>query len=835
MLTIQKAGFAVLAALAVLVTSIIFLSPQPIYLTGAGATHFINCSGTGQTLSSAGDVYILNDTCQVNVTALNIGADNITVDCAGFSIIGNDTIGTYGIEAVYRKNITVKNCNITHYQFGVIFDSTSSSLINNTYADGYYSTTPCDEIYDPETCDTVSGCSGEYTDGSCSGTPSGNPCWGLDEKVCELSESCVWNSAHDLTCAYCAVKESSCTRSDGSERSCNRDIACRYDRDCNACIDGGGISTPCEENFDQESCLADGCDWTEGYFTCTGDSSCANQLSCSAFYLNMGENLTMRNTSATGANGLVASNTFNLNSDVSNYYNDHMCIYQWIAQGSTFTRQNLSSGYIGFHNAYYGYNLTIDNSTIGLHPSGFNDYAVEVYGGNNFRLTNSVINGSAGTALNIMSQSNSTLENLTMNANTAYVIYAYDVHDNILKNLKLTSITGMALLWFLSDNSTMSNINAISTLAGRPVMLQLSDDNNLSNIRIASNGTGGYDALSFSQSYNNIMSSMSVWANTSNSLYMYSSANNTFTDINFTSAQARGAYIYDSRNNVFTRVNLIGSYFGTATTYLYSNSNNNTFADGLISGGGAYRAIYIEIYNYNNTFRNNTITNATIDLVAVSSQSTGNTFCLNNFTDVGSPGKYINAYSNVSLNCTPFSCYQETANVSNSCGGLGTGNYLFGNYEDEYNGLYAHFFVNYTKPSWASNSSIWRVRHGLLPSYDISLPASCFNQAPLQLRILSTWEVIKQTQPQCFNGTDWMNIGNNSSYDSGTGTQECGIEENTTNLVDGDWNTSANWVPGIVGLCGNVWADENPSEDTNYSKIYEEAMVWVSKNQGNIH
>lgn len=71
---------------------------------------------------------------------VQIGADNITLDCAGHSIIGNITGGTYyGFKGIYsygRNNVKIENCRVTSFVTGYYFDNTNSStLLNNTALD----------------------------------------------------------------------------------------------------------------------------------------------------------------------------------------------------------------------------------------------------------------------------------------------------------------------------------------------------------------------------------------------------------------------------------------------------------------------------------------------------------------------------------------------------------------------------------------------------------------------------------------------------------------------------------------------------------------------------
>lgn len=160
-------------------------------------------------------------------------------------------------------------------------------------------------------------------------------------------------------------------------------------------------------------------------------------------------------------------------------------------------------------------------------------------------------------------------------------------------------------------------------------------------------------------------------------------------------------------------------------------------------------------------------------------------------------------------------CYQETATRSTDCGGLSTGAYSTG-WESAYS---AWFYANYTKPQGALSNSLWQVKHGSLAAYNISGGnfTECFDQnSILQLRIYSHDEgsssLPQTTQPQCYNGTTWLNIGR---YDDASHTGY-GFTSNTDSMNDGSWDTQVK--PGAP----NRWLGSNPSS----SSIYEEAMWW---------
>lgn len=84
-------------------------------------------------------------------------------------------------------------------------------------------------------------------------------------------------------------------------------------------------------------------------------------------------------------------------------------------------------------------------------------------------------------------------------------------------------------------------------------------------------------------------------------------------------------------------------------------------------------------------------------------------------------------------------CRQEWANKSETCGALSTGIYSFsnalndGNWNTEQDS-YGDWFMNYTKPNGALNTSVWEVKDGDA-RVNVSLPSSCWSNNPLQFRV----------------------------------------------------------------------------------------------------
>lgn len=75
----------------------------------------LNCSQ----LSIANAAYAMTSSIAVNgATCLNITAANVTLDCNGHSITGNNSTGAYGI-ITSAANTTIRNCNVSNFGYGI--------------------------------------------------------------------------------------------------------------------------------------------------------------------------------------------------------------------------------------------------------------------------------------------------------------------------------------------------------------------------------------------------------------------------------------------------------------------------------------------------------------------------------------------------------------------------------------------------------------------------------------------------------------------------------------------------------------------------------------------
>ncbi len=87
-------------------------------------------------LSTSGGSYALTQNVNSSATCIDIRADNIILDCQGYTMTGNGTSTSnqgyfYGINITKRKNITVRNCTITNYTRGIYLNDTNLSFFSN--------------------------------------------------------------------------------------------------------------------------------------------------------------------------------------------------------------------------------------------------------------------------------------------------------------------------------------------------------------------------------------------------------------------------------------------------------------------------------------------------------------------------------------------------------------------------------------------------------------------------------------------------------------------------------------------------------------------------------
>lgn len=162
-------------------------------------------------------------------------------------------------------------------------------------------------------------------------------------------------------------------------------------------------------------------------------------------------------------------------------------------------------------------------------------------------------------------------------------------------------------------------------------------------------------------------------------------------------------------------------------------------------------------------------------------------------------------------------CYQETANATSECGGLDTGTYateIIGTGDNNGDGVVT--YINYTKPTGATSSSIWSTL-GASETTDIvnnSIPISCWNydSSTLMLRITGLKENMASNPVaiECYNGT-WYQISRSTTMPS------VGAGVSNTVAYDADWATCVQYY---------AFGSYSVSSSVEGARMCEEGMYW---------
>ncbi|GEM_PF-6189607 len=96
----------------------------------------IPISGCGDLDVEGGNYLLTRDIITTSWNCFRINSDNITLDCAGKSIIGpgenGDNMADAGIFSSIQQGLVVKNCNVSNFEYGIFFGGINKSKIENS-------------------------------------------------------------------------------------------------------------------------------------------------------------------------------------------------------------------------------------------------------------------------------------------------------------------------------------------------------------------------------------------------------------------------------------------------------------------------------------------------------------------------------------------------------------------------------------------------------------------------------------------------------------------------------------------------------------------------------
>jgi parallel beta-helix repeat protein len=612
-------------------------------------------------LSTDNEIYTLDRAIYGNQTdgsCINIKAENVTLDCANNNITGiyATTPDTYAIYIESYNNLTVKNCNITNYTFGIYAYDSDISNINYNNITG---------------CAVGNGCkTGIWLESSINATISYNfiqknydPTSGVHLKYSNgtnIHHNTVFSNDVGMYLEYSS--QNNVTLNNVSNNTFK------------------GITL---ESYSTYNNITD----NNVSFT----FKISNKPGIS-LYGNSGYNSIERNNASYNGVGVyIFSDSNNNNTIINNIANNNAL--QGIAIYSSLN--NTLTNNTANNNTKEGIYLSgSDNNTLTNITANNNLWGISLASSSNNTLTNITANnnyydvphdeGGIGIYLTA-SSNNNTLTNITANNNLEGIFLGAS-SNNILTNITVNSNYfsedlgdgGYGIsLGGSSNNNTFTNVTASNNLWG--IYMAGSCNNNiLTDITASDNhynataDDGGCGIKIISSSNNNILTNITANSNTDIGIYIeFSSSNNTLTNITASNSPGNGVYFpsgdgvsfASSDNNTLTNITAKNN---TGYGISFINSNNNNLTNSAI-----YNNTVWDFYSPSGSL-NNTVTNFDISSAIIS--FTFKDISLRNGT---SPGSDPSGYSNISkwINATNNSANSWLfLNVSYTHGDLGSVN-----------------------------------------------------------------------------------------------------------------------------------------------------------------
>ena len=574
---------------------------------------YISC----QNLTSPGTTYTMNGSVNVSgATCFSIQAANIVLECAGYSITGNNSSGTYGISIVNRLNATIRNCQISNFETAIFFNNGGNHTIDNTTARTTFSTGIGLYSINNANYNTIANssfASAAYRGISLSSS-SGNTFTNC------TAESTI-NNAIRVESASSNNQFMGTTAATGTSANSHGYYI----------TGGSNVSIDCRG----KSIIGTNASFTYGIYSSQPNTSIRN-CQIGSFQD------AIRFDNATG--GTIQNNTLSAFVSGGNA----------IRMMSGASRNNITGNALsadGTANGIYidgGANVSVDCDGIPL--AGGNGTGTYGIFSSQFNTTvsNCNIDGfQRGVAFD--QASNGTIRNTTASSShsSGYGIALYTgAVNNRITGSSGTAANGFGIYLSASSGNTFANSSG-SSVSGTGVY-SVSGANNTFTLTNGTSETGNGFALNASS--NNTLSGAVASSTSGSAVYLAQAANgNTIAGTAASSSFGNGIYVENSTRATIECNGSAISGTNAAGTYGIYSSSNNTIARGctISNFSSAIRLAGAA----NGLFMNNTIESNASGTVHISIPSgTNNTFYWNNIT--GTPGLYVDDSGSNSYNAT---------------------------------------------------------------------------------------------------------------------------------------------------------------------------------------
>ena len=590
-----------------------------------------------------------------------IQAENVSLDCNGYSIVGAGSKN--GIE-ITANNATIQNCFISNWSIGINTTSSVSKIYNNYFNNSQNAFAYTQNI---NYWNTTKNCSvTNIINGPCIGGNYWSDYVGVDSNADSLGDSAyVINTNNTDSLPLIITTQIGCMSisipgyyiltqnvDNSTELSCIEIQADNVVFDCQGRrIDGKdilgskGISVA-GTNVTIKNCNIT--DWEEGIKFVSPGTNNNTVINNNIFSNSYGLNATnsLNNTIYNNFFNNTASNAV-LTAGYKNYLNtaktaginiiggNYTAGNYWANAAGTGPSQTCPDNDLdGICEAAWNYTISTNNTDyLPLTRFGFVSYCMNINQPGSFKLIQNITNSGASTCINI-SANNVILDcqNYMINGQHSGVgIYVGGRNNVTIKNCKVTDWGSAGVYLASSTNLALSNINSSSNLQGSAnygIFLSNVNNSNFSNINSSDHVcdgsgcaiTGIYIDSSFNNKFSNITASNNYGHAGSNNAYSFgiqllSSSNNSFSDVKIsdnnagacTATAVYGLYLSSSSKNTFS--NLVSWHnWGDSSCndngaisnvhgVYLTSSNNNTFS-GISSSNHYAHSLYKSASDY---------------------------------------------------------------------------------------------------------------------------------------------------------------------------------------------------------------------------------------------
>lgn len=580
-------------------------------------------------LSTANEVYTLNQSVDNSgATCFTISAANITLDCAGFSITGDNSSDTYGVYSD-QFNTTIKNCNISNFSEAIrLYGATDGLLQNNTlrttFNHGYgirflnnahrnnitqiaFTSQNSTAIIVQSGSNVSIDCGGYNLTGNNSTATYGIYSWEFNT----TAKNCV---IQNFTIGVLFVGATNGTIENVTADTTSSGTGYPLHASAILLAQGANYNRVYDSNFSSES----------GYTVRIAENS----------YYNNFNNFTATTASGTGITLFASEN--NTLTNFTSSSTGYSALYLSDSSNNTFSDFNATStGTATTAFAIYVCDTSSNNTFSSFNATASNRNAVylRTSADDNTLYNFSATSDAAGYYGIILESSNyNSIFNFTANSTVnSYAVYLTGSSHNNITDFSMAGSYAAVALFTSSNSNNVSNFN--STMPGGTVAILGSTNNRVFNFTANSTDTGAdgrygvwlkdgannntlydfkaaamttsntYSGLYVSDSNYNNISDFTAYAAGRDGVYLYSSNYNNLTNFNTSADGQFGLETRDSDNNTFHNFN------ANSTAALYSSmkihtSQNNSLSNFNTSSTGAGAAIEISVQSSNNTISN---------------------------------------------------------------------------------------------------------------------------------------------------------------------------------------------------------------------------------------